>query len=200
MERIHMLGLSVVATIAVALCVGTAGCSGGGALGTPASEGALSTTVGETTPQQQEMLPAFNKLADYMGTVPVFGLASLPEGTDVSQTWWPVLEQSEPGTSQELIENPRVEGVRQGEPEGELLLKCGEGWLAVLANFRGDLGDVSGERVGVVAGMPAYLYQIGGCWLVQWSYEGRWYGVFGRGVSRDIVTSTALSMRLVERY
>jgi hypothetical protein len=200
MERIHMVCVSVASALLTVICISTFGCSSGGASAAPISEGTQTTTGTTPAPQEQEMVPAFVELADEMGTVPVFGLTSLPGGMEVSSEWWPVVEQWERGASQEISANPRVEGASGGEPQGELLLKCGDGWLDVLANFRGDLGDVSGESLGEVSGMPAYLYQVGGGWLVQWSYEGRWYGVFGRGVPRDVVTSTALGMRLVERY
>jgi hypothetical protein len=201
-----MKGRGVVACMLVAIATGAVG--GGGAFGcsdehslpVPASVSVDTTTVAEEPEGQQQVIEAFRQLAEAMPAVTVFGLESLPSGMDVAAEWWPVLDQAEPRVSEESVTNPRVEAGASSEPEGQLLLSCGDGWLAVLENFRGDLGDVTGESVGFVAGRPANLYQVNGGWLVQWSLDGRWYGVFGRGVPRDVVTSTALSMMRVERY
>ena len=76
-----------------------------------------------------------------------------------------------------------------------MVFQAGDGWLAILENFRGDLGDVTGTPVGSVAGNPATLYEVNGGELVQWSQDGRWYGVFGRGVARDVVVAVALGMQ-----
>ncbi len=69
------------------------------------------------------------------------------------------------------------------------------GWLVILENFQGDLGDVTGMPVGEVAGEPAALYEVNGGQLVQWSQDGRWYGVFGRGIPGQDVIDTALGMQ-----
>jgi hypothetical protein len=154
----------------------------------------------ECSVTQDEILPAFREFAEAMGTVPVFGLRVMPQGMEVASGWWPVIEQAGVDEAREALANPHIEGSASSEPEGQLLLRCNGGWLDIVADFRGDLGDVAGESVGTVVGRPAALYQVNGGWLVQWSYEGRWYGLFGRGVPRDVVTSTALSMMLIERY
>ena len=148
----------------------------------------------------ESVLPAFRQLAASMGEVPVFAVEELPEGSSIAGQWWPVVDGDAPlaGTPPEL--NPKVVGEDSDEPEGQLLLQYADGWLCIIENFRGDLGDVAGEPVGEVMDAPAFLYEINGGWLVQWGYEGRWYGVFGRGVSRDVVVSSALMMSLVERY
>ena len=63
--------------------------------------------------------------------------------------------------------------------------------------FHGDLGDVSGTPVGKVGGSPAALFQVNGGELVQWSQDGRWYGLFARGVGRDAILAAALGMKTV---
>jgi hypothetical protein len=200
MKRMGIIGRGlIVACAAVIGCMGWWGCTEGSSP-TLHMEPNSETIVTPQSRDQQGVLQAFEDFAQAMGTVPVFGLESLPSGMEVASQWWPVLDQARPEASAESVANPRVEGSPRSEPEGELLLRCGDGWLDVLANFRGDLGDVNGESVGSVAGRPANLYQVNGGWLVQWSHEGRWYGLFGRGVPRDVVTSTALSMMLIERY
>jgi hypothetical protein len=74
----------------------------------------------------------------------------------------------------------------------------GTGWIVVVENFRGDLGDVTGREVGSVGGHGATLYEnVNGGTLVQWSDGGRWYGVFGRDVPTEEVVSLALGMGLV---
>jgi hypothetical protein len=201
-----MKGSGVVVCMLVAIVMGAmgglgaCGCSNEHSLPLPASV-LVDTSMAEEEPEgQQQVIAAFRQLAESMPAVTVFGLESLPSGMEVAVGWWPLLEGTEPEALEWRVPNPRVERPTSSEPEGQLLLSCGDGWLAVLENFRGDLGDVMGESVGSVAGSPANLYQVNGGWLVQWSFDGRWYGVFGRGVPRDVVTSTALSMMPVERY
>jgi hypothetical protein len=187
------------ATLTCLLALGLGGCTqeAGADASAPSVISTGTSAVFETV---AKAVPEFLELSALMGDVPVFGLDQLPNGMTVPSTWWPVVEQSAPPQGENGANNPRVVDGASREPEGQLILKCGDGWLDVIANFRGDLGDVSGEMVGSVAGRPAYLYELGGGWLVQWGYEGRWYGLFGRGVTRDVVTSTALNMTLVERY
>jgi hypothetical protein len=67
----------------------------------------------------------------------------------------------------------------------------------IIENFRGDLGDVRGTPVGNVAGRPATLYEFADGSLVQWSDQGAWYGVFGRGVDAADVLGTALSLMVI---
>ncbi len=183
---------------AILCCVASvAGCSK-----EPVSEVSLpGTALGGSTSTSavagaQEVVPAFKTLAAAMSPVPVFGLAALPSGMAVAETWQPVIDGMGSEVSGQSA-NPHVADAGTDEPEGQLLMSCGSGWLCAIENFRGDLGDVTGENVGSVGGAPAYLYQVNGGWLVQWAHEGRWYGLFGRGVPRDVVTSTALSMTLV---
>ena len=97
-----------------------------------------------------------------------------------------------------VISNPRITGESPGTREVELVLTMGEGWLMVVENFRGDLGDVGGRPVGQVGGHTARLYVLDGGSLVQWSDEGAWYGVFGRGVAPSDVIRVALGTTLID--
>lgn len=193
------------ACMAVCLCV--QGC-------TDQSERSLSSSVsvapsqvtiqgGVTTTTSKAVrtdIKAFAVVAEALIPIAVFGWESLPETMTVPRTWWPLLETADPARTQERPANPYLEDAGGTEPSAQVLLTCGSGWIMVVENFRGDLGDVSGEPIGEVAGNPAHLYEVNGGLLVQWGYEGRWYGVFGRGVSEDMVVSTALTMALIERY
>jgi hypothetical protein len=192
---------ALVSIIAFAGVLGIGGCSTRVDAETPSSVDGASgavTTGGQSTDVGFE--EAFRDLAADLEPVPAFGLAELPSGTTVASSWWPVVDGGSPEGFSDKSVNPHIIGSSQGEAEGQILLACGDGWLAVLANFRGDLGDVSGEKVGAISGAPAYLYEVNGGSLVQWGYQGRWYGVFGRGVPRDLVISTALSMTLIEKH
>jgi hypothetical protein len=48
-----------------------------------------------------------------------------------------------------------------------------------------------------VDGNRADLYSVNGGELVQWSKNGCWYGVFGRGLSRDVILAAALAMKVM---
>jgi hypothetical protein len=202
MGRVGVVGFyGMLITLTCLTFLGSAGCSEEAGTGT--AWPGVSTTSSSAlvvTSVEAQVLGEFVELGALMGSVPVFGLARLASGMTIAPTWWPVVEQNSPPEGDSGFANPHVVGDPSREPEGQLLLRCGDGWLNFIANFRGDLGDVSGEMVGSVAQRPAYLHQLNGGWLVQWSYEGRWYALFGRGVPRDVVTSTALNMTLIERY
>lgn len=187
----------VLMVVAALACVGClAGCSEGKA--TVAVEAVQTTTsvVESEGVSTQAGTAVFRSMQEAMEPVQVFGLAQVPDDMVVAQNWWPVVEDESPNASRFEV-NPRVVGAGEMEPEGQLLFRCGDGWVCILENFRGDLGDVQGEAVGAVAGAPAYGFEVNGGWLVQWAYEGRWYGVFGRGVSRALINTTALSLTLV---
>jgi hypothetical protein len=192
-------GLVVAIVLTGATCVG--GCTDkGGTSVSPYDVVGTSLTVATDAPGDPQFDAAFNDLAEALAPVPIFALADIPMGMAVAPNWWPVIDGGSSAESRNQGANPRIVGGGQEEPEGQLILACKDGWLAVVANFGGDLGDVRGERVGSIAGEPAHLYEVNGGWLVQWSYDGRWYGLFGRGVSKELVASTALSMTLVEQY
>lgn len=158
-----------------------------------------STSESETRTLVLEEIPAaFRDLATSMLGTPVFAVPSLPEGIVVADSWWPVIEADSAEDGGRSDVNPRVEGESGQEPEGQLVLTHGGGWLVVIENFRGDLGEASGELVGTVAGQSAHLYEVNGGWLVQWAFESRWYGVFGRDVDPETVTRLALDMALLE--
>lgn len=140
----------------------------------------------------------FAEVAEAVPSMPVYGPADLPVGVTVASGWWPVLEAEGPEAYQgPAVANPRIKGGDAGDAEVQVVLQAGEGWLVVLENFRGDLGDVTGKAVGEVDGHTATLYELNGGRLVQWSNSGRWYAVFGRGVAEDGVVAVALSMRLM---
>jgi hypothetical protein len=83
-------------------------------------------------------------------------------------------------------------------PEIRLVLRSDRGWLEIVENVRGDLGDVKGSPVGMVSGHPAALYRLGGCLCVQWADAGIWYAVVARGWSEDDVRVVALNVRPLE--
>jgi hypothetical protein len=125
----------------------------------------------------------------------VFVPSFLPDGATLAPEWLPVVDSTHPaGYSGPAVANPQVAGSGP-ESEIQVVFQQDDGWFVVLQNFRGDLGDVTGTPVATVEGSPARLYQVNGGELVQWSKDGLWYGVFGRGVSRDDLVAVAAGMR-----
>ena len=140
----------------------------------------------------------FVDMAEAAAPMTVYGLADLPKGATIAGEWWPVVDLEDPSEHDgPFADNPRVSGGEAAEPEIQLVLEYRGGWLALLQNFRGDLGDVQGDQVGTVDGHPAFLYAVNGGTLVQWSDHGRWYGLFARDVAADEVVRVALEMRAV---
>ena len=124
----------------------------------------------------------------------LFAPTELPSGAALAPEWLPVLESADPRADPTLSRpNPLISG-EGADAEVQVVLQVGEGWLVIIENFHGDLGDVAGNDVGSVDGHPARLYQVNGGELVQWSVNGSWYGVFGRDVSEDAILAVALNM------
>jgi hypothetical protein len=143
----------------------------------------------------EDLEKVFRDLAVEVQPMTVFAPTVLPDGSDLADEWWPVVELTSPEFYEgPASENPRVLGSGP-EAEIQVVFRTDEGWLVILENLQGDLGDVAGVPVGTVAGNPASLYDVNGGRLVQWSQNGLWYGVFGRDVSEADVIETALGMQ-----
>jgi hypothetical protein len=171
---------------------GVVGCGQDGSSSTTAS-------VGVSAEGGSEAEGVFADLAQALAPMPVYGLDELPSGVIMAPEWWPVVEIEVPSEYDgPAIANPRVSGEGEIDQEVQIVFSDGDGWVVVLENFRGDVGDVDGESAGTVAGNVATLYEVNGGVLVQWSDDGRWYGVFGRGVSEADVVEMAVSMRLID--
>ncbi len=154
-----------------------------------------SDVVPSAGPQDVDAL--FSELAAACQPMTVFAPTVLPQGAALADRWYPVLESQDPGSYEgPPAGNPQVLGTG-AESEMQVIFQVRDDWLAILENFRGDLGDVTGTSVGSVAGNAATLYEVNGGELVQWSQDGLWYGVFGRGVGRDDIVTTALGMQPV---
>ena len=154
-----------------------------------------SDAVSSALPEEVDAL--FSELAAACQPLTIFAPTVLPQGAALADRWFPVLDSQDPGSYEGApAGNPQVLG-SGAESEIQVIFRVGDGWLAILENFRGDLGEVTGTSVGTVAGNAATLYEVNGGELVQWSQDGLWYGVFGRGVDRDDVVATALGMQPV---
>jgi hypothetical protein len=158
----------------------------------------------ETTAVQQPSFPGsgneavdgvFADLAVQLAPVPVYAPTSLPAGASLADTWWPVVQLEKPGDYDgQEIENPRIDAMDGRAVSAQVVIRIGNGWLLLLQNYRGDLGDVEGEMVGEVGGQNATAFAMDGGTLIQWSDGGSWYAVFGRNLSADQVIAVALSM------
>ncbi len=137
----------------------------------------------------------FADLARVTDPMTIFAPTVLPDDAVVAERWLPVVESSRPDSiGGPRMDNPRVVGTG-ADAEIQVVFRTEGGYLALLENFQGDLGDAAGTPVGNIAGCPARFYEVNDGQLVQWSKDGRWYGVFGRGVGRDAIITTALGMQ-----
>jgi hypothetical protein len=161
------------------------------------SQAVTSTTVSSSPVAPADVEEVFRALAASVEPMKVFAPAALPEGAALAPRWLPVVESSDPEAYEGPEQaNPQVVGTGP-DSEIQVVFRAGSGWLVVIENFHGDLGDVAGIPVGLVGGNAAALFEVNGGELVQWSQDGRWYGVFGRGVSRDAILAAALGMETV---
>lgn len=158
----------------------------------PASTSARVTTAPDAT---SEAPGTYQQLAALVAPATIFAPTTLPEGAEKAASWLPVIDSTDPALYDGPARpNPYVMGSGV-DAEVQVVYALDGGWIVVVENFLGDLGDVSGESVGDIGGHPATLYSVNGGDLVQWSDGGKWYGVFGRGVGRGAVLATALGMR-----
>lgn len=134
-------------------------------------------------------------LAKELAPILVYAPTYLPAGATLAESWWPVLQVANQGDYEgPTAENPRVDSADEGRSvSAEVLYEVGDGWLVMLENFRGDLGDVAGQVVGNIEGRQVRTYVYDGCVVAQWSEDGSWYAVFGRNVEAAEVTKVALS-------
>jgi hypothetical protein len=185
----------------VPACLDLGACASLSPTGSSVASSAVSAPTTDTqTSGSNAYVSVFVDLARAVAPMPIYGLEELPAGTAIPEEWWPVLEVQSPAAYYgPATANPRVLGGGDGfDPEVQLLLGYGDGWLLIVENFRGDLGDVTGTEVGWVReGAAATMYDVNGGTLVQWSDGGRWYGVFGRDVPREDVAKIALRMKVV---
>jgi hypothetical protein len=192
------------ALAALVVCVLSVGCgqsptsisSIASATTTLSTAGQSSNSSG-TTAQSDDLDRFFAELAATYQPVTIFAPTVLPDDAALADGWFPVLESQDPGSYDgPPAMNPQVLG-SGADSEIQVIFRAGDGWLAILENFRGDLGDVTGMPVGTVGGNPAAVYEVNGGELVQWSQDGRWYGVFGRQMARDRIVDVALGMQPV---
>jgi len=177
-----------------------AGCgSDKAASGSPTSLGPADITTILQGDAGRDFPEEFVSVAKKLAPVPVFGLRVLPAEMEVVDYWWPVVDVESPEQYQgPQVANPRIDHERTDQPEAQILLRWGNGWVVLLENFRGDVGLTSGEDVGLVAGHKAMLYRINGGLLIQWSEDGRWYGLFARTVPEEELKRLALQVEKVE--
>jgi len=162
------------------------------------SQDQTSSSAAQTSVGAGEFLPVFETVAKKLAPLEVYGLRELPEGASLATEWWPVVEVTSPEEyGGERRANPWISAEEGGAASAEVVIRWGEGWLAVLENFRGDLGETPGEFVGEQGDAGAYRYQVNEGILVQWSREGRWYGVFGRQLEGGALADVALRMEIV---
>jgi len=185
------------------------------------TESVVSESDPESEPSVQPVVPseevgaeiqeAFESVLLQLQPLPVYAPTALPEGATLADSWRPIIapvdSKSLIGSSSspaeegppalEAAPNPRLIDGPQ-EPQAEIMVDTPRGPLLFLENFRGDLGDVSGDDIGTINGHPAVIFGLAGGWLVQWSDEGRWYCVYGSGMSKEDVAGVALEMDLLQ--
>jgi len=193
-----VLAVTMAVSCEVAPGAGTAAASSSSSVSATSTSASTPTpNSGATaTPQASALEAVFSELAMAVLPTTVFVPGILPEGAVLAHHWLPVLESADPLVHDGPARpNPYITG-SGADAEIQVVFTVGRGWLLVIENFHGDLGDVTAIPIGEVEGNPAALFEVNGGDLVQWSCDGRWYGVFGRAVSRDVILATALGMRL----
>lgn len=157
------------------------------------------STQAKTDVEQSGISQLFAELARELAPLPVYGLAEMPPGGSIPTEWWPATSIDSPsGYDGPTVPNPRVSDSPPGAKEAQFLLQLPQGWLMIVENFRGDVGDAQGVSAGEVEGRPASLFELPGGTLVQWSDAGAWYGVYGRGVTAEEVIETAQALHLID--
>jgi hypothetical protein len=146
-------------------------------------------------PPDRDVVTAFAGLAAQAGSLTLYAPTEVPSGATIARSWWPLSAGQEPPESGVTgSSNPYVVG-DGSRPEVRVLFRVGAGWLELLEGVRGDLGELPGELVGSVSGHTARAYRLLGGDLVQWSDQGAWYAVYGRGMKREDVVRFARGMR-----
>jgi hypothetical protein len=209
---------TALALAAILVLVGS-GCGTAAQPGTVSSSAGVPTTVGTTVSENlstSTVVPAVLPPSGWSspgasvvralaaaradaGGLKLYAPTLLPGETVAPDTWWPVSQVDSPAAYEgPPAPNPRIASSPGTLPEIRLVLRSGRGWLEIVENVRGDLGDVTGSPVGMVSGHPATLYQLGGCLCVQWADAGIWYAVVARGWPEDEVRAVALNVRPLE--
>jgi hypothetical protein len=182
----------------IVLVAAAQGCSGPTTLSAPPSSVSTSLQPVATMTRPADTVQLFAEVAAELAPRAVYAPTSLPDGAVLAGAWAPVIASTDPGSyGGPQRSNPYVVG-SGADAEVQVVYRVGTGWLVIIENFHGDLGDVAGESIGTVGGNPANLFPVNGGELVQWSENGCWYGVFGRGLSRGVILAAALGMK-VER-
>jgi len=164
---------------------------------TPPEQGASTTSVltdVSWAAPSSEIAATFDVLVQEHPDVVIFRPTELPEGTVMADSWRPVaLTETTLGGSEE--DNPRV--VDGEPPEVRIALRVGDAWLEIIEGVQGDLGNLPGRDAGMVAGNSASVHDALGAVIVQWSRDGLWYAVVGRGLSEETVQRIANQMQAV---
>jgi len=170
--------------------------------GTEAStppEQAASTTTSVLTDlswaaPSSEIATTFDVLVQEHPDVVIFRPTELPEGTVMADWWEPVALTGTKSAGSE-DDNPRV--VDGEPPEVRIALRVGDAWLEIIEGVQGDLGNLPGRDAGMVAGNSASVHDALGAVIVQWSKDGLWYAVVGRGLPEETVQRIANQMQAV---
>jgi hypothetical protein len=145
--------------------------------------------------QDSAMASTFALVAKEMAPLPAYSPTYLPAGAELAVQWWPLVDCSTPEEySGPPTANPRIDFQDESAVSAQVVVRCPVGWLAVLQNFRGDLGDTPSEDAGLIQGHDARVYDVEGATVVQWSDEGCWYAVIGRDVPQAEVVKVAMAM------
>ena len=162
--------------------------------GPPPGSGPQGEAWGSPSP---EVSAAFAELIQQVPGLVLYMPTVLPSGTTLPSSWWPVSTGKSVTTwTGPRRPNPLILG-EGADAEVRVVLQVGAGdrWLEILQRIKGDLGDISGEPAGTVAGRPATAYRYHGGDLIQWSDEGAWFAVYGANLGKGEALRAAQGMR-----
>ena len=147
-------------------------------------------------PPSPEVARAFSQLDARLAGLRLYVPSELPADTSLPAAWWPISSGKSPALwTGQASANPRVIG-QGADAEVRVALRVGPGdsWVEILERVKGDLGDLTGEPVGHVAGHQATAYRFMGGDLIQWSDGGAWFAVYGRNLKSGAARRIALAM------
>ena len=161
-----------------------------------------STTLHEEAPEanaSEEVMALFAALATQMDPIPVYVPTYLPGGAVLAEKGWPsIASDTLLGPSPLELTNPQVDRDEVGNPvTSQVLFSIGDGYLAVIANLRGDLGDVPNNKICEIEGNPVSLYSQGDDHIIQWSDSDMWNVLMAKGISADELLKIALGLERI---
>lgn len=139
----------------------------------------------ELAPPDGRVLAVFQALAKELEGTTIYAPTLLPAGARVESG--PFVRADSASEPDETLARAEV---RVEVPE--------HGLLRFLVGIAGDVGDLPHESIQAEDGRQIAVYEVLGGVLAQWNAQGLWHGIYGKGVSKEVVIAVALGMAEVD--